>query len=262
MGLQGETLEKLLAHEARYLTMAAALEKTPCAWFLYGPLLPAYRDANHAFRLRDDGRGPDAVAQEVVTYYRARGLPPIADVDAVAEAQSLGAALRRLGVAPVRGDWLLMRYARDEPPAVPPNAVEVRAVPNETGAGETRDWIEIAQGNPEDEHAALWRAVVAQEARFRECRLYLGLLDGQPAGTCDLFAAEGWGRIESVMTRPEFRRRGVASALVARAVADSLQNGHTETYLFTEPDSDAERLYTRLGFARWQINVMRRHIGR
>jgi len=257
---EGDVLEKLIDHDARYFTMVASLEKTPCAWFLYGPELPEYGDANRALRLRDDGRGPEAVSREVIAYFRSRGLPAVADVDAVAEAQGIGSALRRMGIVPVLGDTLWMRYPLPEPPNVNAPGARVDVVPNETGAGEARVWIETTLSDVEGtESAALWRAVAEREARYLACRLYLGLLSGQPAGTCDLFAAEGWGRVESVATRPEFRRRGVASAVVARAVADSLQMGNTVTYLLTEPGGAGEQVYRRLGFVPWGLNILRRH---
>ncbi len=262
MQLDGEALEKLLDQEARYFAMVATVEKTPHAWYLTGPELPDYRDANHALRLRDDGRGPDAVAREVLAYYRSRGLPPVADVDSVAEAEGIGAALRRLGVTPVIGDYLLMRYAPSEPPCLPERGVEVREVDREAEPEAVRTWIEIVcsdiAGTPNE---AMWRAVTEREAQFPPCRLYLGFLDGQPVGACDLFAAEGWGRVESVVTCPEFRRRGVASAVVARAVADSIAMGNDVTYLFTTPGGAGEQVYLRLGFAAWGLNVLRRHIG-
>lgn len=262
MSLDKDALEQLLEHEARYFTMVAALEKTPCAWFLHGPELPTYRDANHALHLRDDGRGPEAVVQEIIATYRGRGLPVVADVDAIAEAQGIGMALRRQGVMPVIGDTLLMRYLPSEPPAPRPNNVEIRVVPNETGLGEAREWIETAVSDeePGTEEEAMWRGVSEREARFTDCRLYLGLIDGQPAGACDLFAAGGWGRVETVVTRPEFRRRGVASALVTRAVADSLAMGNSVTYLYTDLGGAGEQVYTRLGFTAWGVNFQHRHL--
>ena len=81
----------------------------------------------------------------------------------------------------------------------------------------------------------MWRAVAGYEARSAACRLYLARLDGRPAGACDLFTAAQWGKVDSVVTRSELRRRGVASALVSRAVTNSLTSGNYETYLFTEP---------------------------
>lgn len=256
-------VEKLIAHEARYFTFLAKEEKTPFAWFLHSPELPDYYDVNHAVHLRDDGRGPEAIAREVVAYYRARGLRPIADVDVVAEAQGIGLALRRLGVTPVIGDTLVMRYPHREPPCLPASGVTVRIVPNETGAGEAREWIETAVSDDAGTEAeAMWRTVAEHEARCADCRLYLGVLDGQTAGAADLFAADGWGRVETVVTRPEFRRRGVASAIVAQAVADSLAMNNEETYLYTELGGAGEQVYRKLGFVPVGINLLRRHSGR
>src|SRR5262249_40347623 len=155
--MEEQALEKLNAHEVRYFAMAAAVEKTPFAWFLHGPELPDYWDANRALHLRDDGRGPEAVVREIVAYYRARGLRPVADVDAIAEAQGIGFALRRLGITPVIGDTLLMRYAGDAPPVLPERGVAVQVVPNETGAGEARRWVETAMCEAEgEEETPMW----------------------------------------------------------------------------------------------------------
>lgn len=261
MAVMKDWLETLIAHEARYFAFVAALEQTPCAWFLHGPELPDYHDANHALRLRDDGRGPAAVAREVIAYYRARGLPPVADVDPIAEEQGIGAALRRMGITPVMGDTLLMRFTGSEAPLSPKEGVEVRVVPNESGAEEAREWIETVLSEERAmEHERLWRGVTEREARFPACRLYLGYVKGQTAGACDLFSEDGWGRVESVVTRPEFRRRGVASAVVAQAVADSLTQDNTVTYLYTEVGGAGEQVYMRLGFTAWGTNVLRRHV--
>ena len=263
-------LEKLIAHEAAYFQFAAEIEKTPTGWFLTNPEIAEYRDANHALRLRDDGRGPDAVAQSVISYYRSHGLPPVADTDEVAEAQGIGSALRRRGVLPVIGNTLLMRYSPTPPEqsretVLPPpdtrhpTPVSISVVPNETGAGEATAWIETVLAGGFSEDSAFWQKVIEREARFPACRLYLADWDGQNAGACNLFEANGWAKVESVGTRPEFRRRGVASALVRRAIADSQANGASVLYLFTEAGGDGEQVYRNLGFVPWKLNPFRRH---
>jgi GNAT superfamily N-acetyltransferase len=257
-----EWLDLLSEHEVAYAGMVAHCERTPYAWYLYAPEIPEYRDANRALRLRTNGSSAETVARDVIAYYRSRGLPPVADVDPVAEAQGIGAALRRMNVNPVDGDRVLMRFDGAEPPSPSYSGVVVQTIPNETGAGEAAEWIETAVaddvGLPDE---TLWRCVAANEARYVACRLYLGRVDGIPAGTCDLFESENWGRIDSVVTRPEFRRKGVASALVTYAVIESLTSGNNETYLFTEPGGHAERLYLRLGFITWHLNILRQHCG-
>jgi GNAT superfamily N-acetyltransferase len=138
--------------------------------------------------------------------------------------------------------------------------ITITVVPNETGAGEAKEWIETSVADDlgySDE--SLWRTVAQHEAAYTRCRLYLARLNGQAAGVCDLFEANDWGRIDSVVTQHEYRRRGVASALIARAVSDSLTHGNCETYLFTERGGDAERLYRQLGFVSWHWNIFRQY---
>lgn len=255
-----EWLDRLLEHDAAYAEMAAVCEKTPIAWYLSAPSLPDFPDANRALRLRDDGRGAEAVAHEVISHFQMRGMQPIVDIDPIAEQQGIGYAVRRLGLMPVLGDRILMRSTSVIPVARSIPEISIQIVPNESGSGEAADWIETAisddLGQPDE---ALWRAVASREARYTSCKLYLALLDGQPAGTCDVFSYKGWARIDSVVTRAEFRRRGVASALVSQAAADSVTIGSSLTYLFTEANSEAEGLYAKLGFERWYRNPLRRH---
>jgi len=254
-----DALEKLLEHEVRYFAFAAEAERTAYAWYLHCPSLSGYHDVNRAIRLRDDGRGAAAVAHEVVTHFRVRALPIVVDLDPIAEAQGIGAALRRLGVMPIRENRVLMHYPQQTPPAFSTPDVEVQEIAQED-TDALRLWMETTLDQVEESVAPDYWSYTEWEARYPACRLFLGFLNGQPAGTCDLFSSEGWGRIEMVETRPAFRRHGVASAVVTKAVAASLTMEHSETYLFTEAEGDGERVYRRLGFVRQGINLLHRHI--
>jgi GNAT superfamily N-acetyltransferase len=142
----------------------------------------------------------------------------------------------------------------------PHHLITITEIPNEAGHDEAAVWIETAVsddlGYPDE---SLWRKVARHEAAYAKCRLYLARVGGIAAGTCSLFEASEWGRIDSVVTRREYRRQGVASALIARAAQDSVTHGNRETYLFTERGGDAERLYRRLGFAAWHLDVFRQY---
>ena len=81
-----------------------------------------------------------------------------------------------------------------------------------------------------------------------EVRLYLATVDGKPAGTALLYTECGVGCVDFVGTLPEYRRRGVASALTARAVADSHAMGNRWTGLEVAAGSAAESVYRRIGF--------------
>ncbi len=81
-----------------------------------------------------------------------------------------------------------------------------------------------------------------------EVRLYLARLGGELAGTALLYSQLGMGYVDLVGTLSQHRRKGVASSLATRAVADSQALGNRWTALEVESDSAAERVYKRLGF--------------
>lgn len=116
------------------------------------------------------------------------------------------------------------------------------------GGGRYGTWAEImctCFGNP-PEVEEVGRSVLC----VPEVRLYLASRRGEPAGTALLYSRNGIGYIDAVGTLPEHRRCGVASATVARAVADSQALGNRWTTLEVECESPAERVYRRLGFRR------------
>ncbi|MDE3000548.1 MAG: GNAT family N-acetyltransferase [Gemmatimonadota bacterium] len=81
-----------------------------------------------------------------------------------------------------------------------------------------------------------------------EVRLYLGYVGRQPAGTALLYSRYGLGCVDFIGTLPQYRRRGVASAVTARAVADSHSMHNRWTGLEVAAGSAAERVYRRIGF--------------
>ncbi|MCL6578574.1 MAG: GNAT family N-acetyltransferase [Candidatus Bathyarchaeota archaeon] len=84
--------------------------------------------------------------------------------------------------------------------------------------------------------------------QYKGTKSYLGYFQGKPAGVCGLVSFNNVGGIFSVGTAPEYRNKGVATALLQKAIADSLTMGNSLLYLITTKGSDAERLYTSLGF--------------
>ena len=276
--INSDDLEKLIAHETRYFEVWSKVTRTAPCWFLDSADLPDYQSANRALRLRctdEMGGGererktadePESIVAEIIAHYRARGLAVVADVDPIAESLGFGRALRSRGVLPVADSTLLMRYVgetilqpRGDLPTI--DHLTITRLPNETGAGEAREWISLAGCDEKDaDDIAFWRAVAEPEARMPDCRLYLARVNGQAAGTCQLFSANGWAQLDSVMTHPAFRRLGIATRLVTRALQDSFALGNTTTYLFTDNGGAGERVYRNLGFEVWGVNILRRHL--
>ena len=63
-----------------------------------------------------------------------------------------------------------------------------------------------------------------------------------------LHVLDGIGYLDHVVTFPEARGRGYASALVRRAAAEAGAAGAERLLLLAEPDGKALALYERLGF--------------
>jgi ribosomal protein S18 acetylase RimI-like enzyme len=93
----------------------------------------------------------------------------------------------------------------------------------------------------------------------RGLRFFVGFVDGQMAGQATLLGIGGVGYLDSVVTRPEFRRRGVATATVLRAVQASIDRGDDLVHLLAVKDSAPQRLYERLGFREDARMVTYRH---
>lgn len=77
-------------------------------------------------------------------------------------------------------------------------------------------------------------------------RLYLGLLDGVPAATSELTLGGGIAGIYNVSTRPEFRRRGIGTAMTLAALNAARAEGMAYAALQASPEGQG--LYARLGF--------------
>ena len=242
--------------------MIAQCERTDHAAFLHSPALPEYRDGNRALRVRSHGANPDRVANEIRNFFLDRDLPATVDLDPIAEAEGIGAALAAIGIRPIDHNRLLMRYDGGLDQRHTPSDCDIELVPNGTGAGRTEEWISTAisddAGWPDE---PMWRTLAEHEARYTRCRLYLARCNSTAVSVCDVFEHDGMARLESVVTRPEMRRRGIGAALVAHAIRDTLSRGCQTVYLSTEPGGAAERLYRRLGFVPWCMNLLRQYRG-
>ena len=79
---------------------------------------------------------------------------------------------------------------------------------------------------------------------------YLAYLDATPVGTTTLISSGGAGSIYNVGTLAGQRRRGIATALMLRAMSDADAKGINTLSLSVRKNSRAERLYENLGFRR------------
>jgi ribosomal protein S18 acetylase RimI-like enzyme len=80
-------------------------------------------------------------------------------------------------------------------------------------------------------------------------RHFAVLADGAVVSAAELFSDGRTAQVENVVTHPAFRGRGLASAVVLRAVDEAIAAGHDFVFLVADDADWPKELYTRLGFA-------------
>jgi GNAT superfamily N-acetyltransferase len=90
-------------------------------------------------------------------------------------------------------------------------------------------------------------------------RLYLALVEGEPAGAAALVLDDGVGYLASAATLPEMRRRGCQTALIAARLAAAQEAGcelvSSQTRFFSQSQRNLERAGLRLAYAKavWRV---------
>jgi GNAT superfamily N-acetyltransferase len=147
--------------------------------------------------------------------------------------------------------WQVSRHllmALEEPPPVPGGVAE--EVDPELIWPLRAEWMRT---EPWGTDAAV-EAMLAWErgrAELTGARAFCALERGRPVAMCLLLATPHADEVERVYTTPSHRGRGLAYAVVARAVKEA---GDQLTFLFTDAHGAAQHLYARLGFHRaWVV---------
>jgi GNAT superfamily N-acetyltransferase len=79
-------------------------------------------------------------------------------------------------------------------------------------------------------------------------RFFAARVDGQIASHCDLYSDGSTGQIEAVLTLEAYRNRGLARAVVTKALEESRAAGDELTFLLADQDDWPRHLYDKLGF--------------
>lgn len=89
----------------------------------------------------------------------------------------------------------------------------------------------------------------AKRAKSPDVRYFLASEDEVD---CAFFSSwpghNGVGVVEDLFTLPDFRRRGIATALIAHAVSDARERGATDVLIGADPADNPKNQYARLGF--------------
>ncbi|HET9476437.1 MAG TPA: GNAT family N-acetyltransferase, partial [Dehalococcoidia bacterium] len=81
-------------------------------------------------------------------------------------------------------------------------------------------------------------------------RYFIAYVEGQPAAFFSSWpGAAGMGQVEDLFTLPEYRHRGLATALVHRCVADCRERGGRRVVIACDPADTPRNMYRAMGFA-------------
>lgn len=91
--------------------------------------------------------------------------------------------------------------------------------------------------------------VAAHRAKTGTVQFFLAIADGAPrAYGSSIVAPHGMGIVEDLFTLPAYRRRGLATALVANAIEYARERGMGPMLIGAFADEAAKALYASLGF--------------
>jgi ribosomal protein S18 acetylase RimI-like enzyme len=206
-----------------------------------------FRRTNSVFPNRGTGAVDDARFAVVADFYRARGLPVRYQVSPAARPEGLDDHLARAGYEVEAPVDILVADVAD----VVERTVTVWDVTVATGI--TDEWAR-AYGRLHASEGATAERIEAYGRLMRTVgpRTIAATLDATdgPGGIGFGVVERGWVGIYGMATRPDLRRRGVATALLhslARAAAPDA----TKTYLQVEVDNGgAHACYARAGYTR------------
>jgi GNAT superfamily N-acetyltransferase len=202
-----------------------------------------YPRFNHASRIRVSPEETAGLVDACRTYFRTEGLPMCClMVTPATRPADLGARLYRLGFTSDPNPVMVW----DGTPVVPTNPlVRVVTMPREQ-AGLVFDLIRrVFFPGASPQSMAMGRHGVDVSYQIGALN-YVAYWGARPAGAGMLFCHGGMGGIYNMCTLPEFRGRGVATAILAACIADAQRLGCE--YVGLTPTTMGRPLYERLGF--------------
>ncbi len=134
-------------------------------------------------------------------------------------------------------------------------SVDIRPIRDEAGweqyeALHELDWRERREGADMSNYEEVGR-VMARSMRLRvpPARYWLAYVDGEARGHCSSWEGPaGMGQVEDLFTYPDFRHRGLATALVHHCVSDCRPRGTNPIALLAATADTPKQMYASMGF--------------
>ena len=95
---------------------------------------------------------------------------------------------------------------------------------------------------------AQMRGLARRISEATDKRCFAAYVDGTIVALCELYSDGITAQIEDVATLEEHRNKGLARAVVSRALAEAQAWGHETVFLVADADDWPKELYAKLGF--------------
>ncbi len=237
-----DALSAVLAAFDAYHTLGVSVIERHGALLIRDLGAPSIHDANHVRRIRTPEDAFDALLAEADHHfanlpYRSFRTDPLTP-------PYVEARLALDGYEP--RDELLMLLDREVQGArATPNIGEVRS------EDDWRAWWQLKELALRE--GGIWEATGATWLDYtrRKCppvRYFLARDGERPTGFFSAFVAGNVGYLEDLYVRPEYRLRGIATALVARCDRAAREQAAAVTFLPALAEDTPKRMYASMGF--------------
>lgn len=225
-------------------------ESTPLARYVRNPALPDIWVANHVSLVRADHA---RVIDEVLDYTE-RALAHCTHRMFIVDPFTPPQFIARLTLEGYTELTPTLHMVLDRELRVPGPPVDLRAVERD------EDWeafYRLLRANHLEKPVhglqlaeEITRGVVAaHRAKAGAMQFFLAVVDGEPrAYGSAIIGPYGMGIVEDLFTLPTYRRRGLATALIAHAIAYARTRGMGPMLIGAFADEGAKTLYAKLGF--------------
>jgi ribosomal protein S18 acetylase RimI-like enzyme len=251
MALMDDLLLRAVNVNHQLLALGNETFEAAGAVFVRNTALPRVWDANHIARVTactpDEIDALLARADQDFAFasHREYDIDPFTPPEFVARLAQDGYRADDALVMLLEGD---LRGGRPKPFDIRP--VETNADWEAYGTLLRIDWQEDQRDRREPEDASVADDMLAaRRAKSPAARYWLAWLDGIAVSyLLSWEGTEGVGQVEDLMTHPDYRHRGLATALIHHCVADARAHGAGPVVIVADPTDTPKQMYEALGF--------------
>jgi GNAT superfamily N-acetyltransferase len=252
MRLSEATLLRIQAMLDEFHLLAADVTERLGACFLRNDATPTRYDGNHVRRIRLDSsaRVDDLIAELDHFYahqaFRAVRVDPWTSPGVEARLLADGYGASGIGVEIV--------MATEGEVGGTAAAVEILPIEDDWGWAALRELMIADQGNDSGGEETFTLA----SRRGNAFTWYLAIVEGRAVGHFSERTRDGIGYLEDLMVLPEYRMRGIATALVHRCAESARSKGAELIFLPADANDTPKDMYRRMGFE--PIYVFRNYV--